>query len=122
MTAYLHHLPGRLRVRSSALRRNDSKARTAREHLAGQAGVLSVETNVTTGSLLVRYDTDRIDAQRILQALGSLGIVRHPSAPRCPAARSELARATEGLVDRFASKLVETVIERSAVALVAALI
>lgn len=123
MTTYIHHVPGRLRVRSSFLRRNDIKARTTQAHLTGQNGILSAEVNATTGSLLIHYDTSRIDVQSIFQSLRSLGITHHSTELYRPhTVQTAMAQAADGLTDRFASKLVEAVLERSAVALVAALI
>jgi hypothetical protein len=51
-----HHVPGRLRLRSAALKRNVCASEEARRHLAQIEGVTSVRANPATGSVLLEYD------------------------------------------------------------------
>ncbi len=51
----VHHLPGRLRVRSEAFL-HGAAAERAREQIARIASVRGVERDRTTGSLLIHYD------------------------------------------------------------------
>ena len=52
----LHHIPGRLRFRSAALKGNACACEMARSRLNRIRGVTSVAANPITGSLLVEYD------------------------------------------------------------------
>ena len=69
MTHYLHHVPGRLRIKNPAFKRSEGKAHAALEALTGIAGVKSAHVNETTGSLLVHYDPSVIDSAAILRIL-----------------------------------------------------
>ncbi len=69
---YIHHIPGRLRVRAGAFK-NDRRAAAVRRLLAGLPGVSSVETNSVTGSVTTRYDTARVTPAAILALLRRTG-------------------------------------------------
>lgn len=64
MNRIVSALPGRIRVREPALRarRTNERLQTV---LAGFDGVLSVEGNPVTGSLLLRYDVAKVSRQAI---------------------------------------------------------
>lgn len=60
MSLIISALPGRIRVRDTALRQPDRLARL-RTALAGLTGVLSAQGNAGAGSILLHYDTSRIE-------------------------------------------------------------
>lgn len=125
MAYFIHHVPGRLRVKSQKLKRNESFGRIIRDHLGRFDGVLSVELSVVTGSVVILYDTELTSAQAILEFLQTTGFSQDPGqAPAFAAAPAAVARSSSGprVSDKVLNKIVETVIERSAVALIAALI
>jgi len=66
MSYYVHHLPGRLRVKIPKLRNHQGRARRVGDLLAAQDGVTGVTVNPLTGSVLVNYDSDLLDEERIL--------------------------------------------------------
>lgn len=70
MIHHVHHVPGRLRIRIPALKRNVEKARVLTKALARVSGVQSVEANLLTGSLLVHYDPRVSNAAAVLSAVG----------------------------------------------------
>ena len=125
MTHYVHHVPGRLRVRSPALKRQEFKAREVREYMSAIEGVWEVEVNSVTGSVVIRYDTERVSSTTLLHSLCNLGLVAQHHLPavkgRHPvqSAGSPLAGS---VAQTFVNKIIEAAIERSAVALVAAVI
>jgi len=69
MDYYMHILPGRIRIRSSILRNNDSKILSVSQCLKSIQGVVSVRENKTVGSVLIHYDKRNISYQRILKQL-----------------------------------------------------
>jgi len=105
----VYHHPGRLRLRGEVLLRSASVAARMRDALAGVGGVSRVAHNATSGSLLVEYVPERIDADAILGALSDAGIrleapPRHCDAPRAlvGAARdlnAHVGEATRGAAD-----------------------
>ena len=119
MANYIHHVPGRLRVNTPALKKNESRARQLKSYLEGIHGVLQAETSIVTGSVVIKYDTCLISSVVILNSLRDLGYIQNVHV---------LDQATHGtrpmqkVADIFMAKLVETAVERSAVALVSALI
>jgi len=69
MSYYLHKVPGRLRVKLPQLRNHPHRSRRVRELLEAQAGVQAVSANELTGSVLIHYDSDLLEEQRILALL-----------------------------------------------------
>lgn len=120
MANYIHHVPGRLRVNIPALKKNESRARQLKFYLEGMHGVLQVETSIVTGSVVIKYDTCLINSTTILNALRDQGYIQK--------ANPVVTHATQGVhpvqnvADIFMTKLVETAVERSAIALFSALI
>ena len=71
MTDYLHHIPGRLRVRSKTLRRETASCGTTLRKLRVLTGVRSVRHNAKAGSVTVCYDTHMADADAILNLINT---------------------------------------------------
>jgi hypothetical protein len=123
----VHHIPGRLRVKSPRLKRNEAEAARARALLAGLEGVMAAEVNTVTGSLLIGYDPLRSNADRLVRVLAEHGIVRDVSPPM-PSAEppdriSRVAEDATGALGKLVvGMLVEKLVERSALALVAAVL
>jgi hypothetical protein len=62
----VHSLPGRVRLRVDALRRNPVLAQAVEQRAAAIRGVLGARANPLTGSLLIYYDC------RLIPSLGAL--------------------------------------------------
>lgn len=86
MILQLHHVPGRLRVSLSMLKRNEPAARPLRARLRALAGVRSVSVNPLTGSVIVHYDRDEFDPAALWATLHRLGYI--DQAPPCLSFRS----------------------------------
>jgi hypothetical protein len=107
--ALVHHHPGRLRLRGDELLRSGGAAARVRDALSGMDGVGRVVHNAASGSVLVEYAPERIDADMILDALADAGMRldenrRRPDASRAlvGAARglnAHVGEATRGAVD-----------------------
>lgn len=132
MSHYVHSIPGRLRVRSRAFRHHADNAETARRLLRGLEGVRSVDANLTTGSLLIRYDAGLVEPTRLLGALVARGWIEHLPVPkpRPRAAAPKVVRRwnrvanslSEALPDMIADVIADKLAQRAAVALVRAVI
>ncbi|PTB17894.1 hypothetical protein C9I57_25555 [Trinickia symbiotica] len=126
----IHHVPGRLRLKLSAIKRNDARARLAEQQLGVLDGVRSAIGNPLTGSLVVRFDPELISAERIFAELRACGLLDALAIPyvTAPAATMPqiggMARAmpSRSLADALVDKAIEALVERCAIALVAALI
>ena len=119
IATYIHHVPGRLRVNTPVLKRNEFRAGQLKSYLERMHGVLRADASIVTGSVVIKYDTFLVSADVILNSLRDLGYIQHLHvSEQAGQAPSQMQK----VVDIFTVKLVETALEKSAVALVAALI
>jgi hypothetical protein len=126
---YIHHIPGRMRIRCAALKGNAAAAAAAKAMLATQPGVESVEANTVTGSMLIRY-TGRADADRFVALLREHGYSRacHPVGTTAlrrgnsPAQDPHTAGIGFVVARTLVSFAVEKAVERSVLALVTAIL
>jgi hypothetical protein len=118
---YIHHIPGRLRVKCASLKRNDMKVRRVCDYLRGIDGVVEAEANALTGSLLIHYDAEMVRSETLLNSLKALGCVHRETDVSRPV-MDKTHPLVQRVADQVVQKAVETLIERSAVALVAAII
>lgn len=119
MVDYIHHVPGRLRVNTSMLKKNESRALQLKSYMEGMHGVLRADTSIVTGSVVIKYDACLVSADVILNSLRDLGYIQNA---RIPDYATQAVPQMQKVADIFATKLVETALEKSAVALVCALI
>lgn len=75
MDYYIHMLPGRIRIRTTALQKNDLGIHSASKLLKIIRGVISVKGNSRTGSVLVYYDSHQVSSQWILCKLAHQGFI-----------------------------------------------
>ena len=132
MSHYVHSTPGRLRVRSRAFRNSPENAETARCLLGNLEGIHSVDANLTTGSLLIRYDDHVVNSTQVLSALVAEGWIEYlPSLKPIPRAavpkvagrwRRVFDTLSETAPDMIADVIADKLAQRAAVALVRAVI
>lgn len=119
MTHQIHHVPGRLRVRVPAIRRNSRKAAPVIALLRDLRGVSTAEPNLMTGSIVIRYDPESTSADAILSVLTAGGHFRaHSPAP----ARSPAVQIQNKLANALLWYCLEKVVERSIPLLIAAIL
>jgi hypothetical protein len=115
--ALAHHVPGRLRLRSAALKGNASAGEEARHQLAQIRGVTATSANPITGSVLLEYDPSVLSEGRVIDLLAAQGHVLR--------ATEVEPEAGSGWADRTASAARDWVInalaERLALAVITAL-
>jgi hypothetical protein len=129
----MHEIPGRLRVRCPPLRKDVEKTTAIRETLELAAGVSSVAVNSTTGSFTVYYDQNRTTTATLLSVLEQHGCrldiapVREPSfrvrsRPIAIVGGRALSPHAPQVARVVAAFVVEKAIERSLLALIAAVL
>jgi hypothetical protein len=69
----VHHLRGRLRLRSARLTGNARVSEKARLHFAQLTGITSATANVCTGSLLLEYNSTLISPGTVIDVLRAHG-------------------------------------------------
>ena len=72
MVYYVHHFPGRLRLRIPALRSNPRYAADI-QNLLDICGVENIKVNHLTGNVVVFFYTDLITSQQLLELLKEKG-------------------------------------------------
>ena len=72
---YIHQIPGRIRVRTEAIRKNDCAALAIQGLLQAIPGVLSAAANPLTGSITATYDATRLTSTAILEFLREHGYI-----------------------------------------------
>lgn len=117
MSQYIHHVPGRLRIRSQSLRCRSDKALAAQNRLVSMDGVQSVRINPRAGSITILYDANALRQADLLSALHEVG---------CMSAAVRSDEHVRKVADTFGKALVGAVmqkaVEQSARTLVGALI
>ena len=118
MTHYIHHVPGRIRVKTPVIKRNGSQAKYIKELLEGTEGVLAIDINIVTGSILINYNPQVEDGETLLGLLRDQDYLHHV----LPTEDQPGLHFGQKLGEMVVNKIVETMLERSAAALIAALI
>lgn len=116
MSFYIHHVPGRLRVRTQSFRCQSSLAATVVGRLSALDGVSDVATNPRAGSITVRYQPGRCTQAELLAVLEESG---------CIGARRSAAAGDAQVAGLFGKALLgalaQTVAQRSVQTLVGVL-
>ena len=99
MSDYIHDIPGRLRVRISAVRGNPALGNQIEELLENTWGVTGIAVRTTTGSVIIRYDPQILDANRILNFLAEHGHIEMTNLSAIhPKLRTAFHRLTEVII------------------------
>jgi Heavy metal associated domain 2 len=130
MSHYVHHVPGRVRIRNKAFKNNDENAAAVRRLLQDLAGVREIELNCLTGSLLVRYDRSVLSSTKILRLLVAEGLIDHLPDLKSPRAKTGIPNFREhaardlitALPRIIADVVIEKLLQRAALALVTAVV
>jgi len=69
MNEYLHHVPGRMRIRTRVLRSESQERSQALRRLRAIPGVRSLRLNEKAASVTLYYDTAAISGPELLQTL-----------------------------------------------------
>ena len=123
MTHYIHHVPGRLRVQTPLLKRDENRAQAAEQFLLPLEGITAVRVSTLTGSITVNYQKDVISSDAILKALELRGYYRPDSVRHAEGQLHDLAsRAGNAAGKALFGFALEKAVERSAIVLIGALL
>ena len=73
MSYYLHHVPGRLRVRTPFIKGNEKRASEVQTLLGSIHGIRSTSVNTVTGSVVIHYDPRAVGPKIITEFLTEAG-------------------------------------------------
>ncbi|MFZ5792925.1 MAG: HMA2 domain-containing protein [Pseudomonadota bacterium] len=115
----VHHVPGRIRVKSPQIKNSPDRAQALERFLFAVDGVGAVSASTITGSVVIRYAVEETSGPAIMDQLRTAGFLvvqvnERPVASPAPLPKSIGQRALDAMIEK--------VIERSAVALITALI
>jgi hypothetical protein len=125
---YIHHVPGRLRVRTPHVRQHAELARFVESNLRLHPGVVDVAVSELTGSIRVLFRPDATSAETILAWLQEQGLVKDEAkVPAYGSHRNTSTSPDKNLADgaiakKLATIALETAVEKSVVLLVASLL
>jgi copper chaperone CopZ len=128
MHDYLHHVPGRLRVRVPAIKRNEYEAGLLRSNLETIDGIEKLEINMLTGSVTINYDRATTTSSSIMAGLARHGasrrfqVERSAVAVQAPSGQGTVNGVVENVGKAFFGVMLEKALERSALALIAAVV
>jgi copper chaperone CopZ len=75
MTYYLHEVPGRIRIKIPALKKDREEASCLENLLKSISGVTSVSVNTLTGSVIVYFDPEFVSSRAVLTFLSRQGYI-----------------------------------------------
>ncbi len=125
---YIHHVPGRLRLQTPQLKGNRLVAEAALDDAIAIPGVLEARVSAVTGSLVITYDQQELTPATLWQALCERGLTSGPLPIQegVPVTRAQVGllagTSDKNVVELVAGIILERLLERSAAALVGALI
>ena len=124
MSHYIHHTPGRLRIRSHQFKRNERQASAVRVAIETAPGVASADINTLTGSIVINYDRHAISVDQIWNHLRLHGLIDARLAlEHAGDAMSHSVHKVATAAGKFATGFVlEKLLERYAVALIGAVL
>ncbi len=73
MSYYIHDIPGRLRIKTPLIKRNQSIAKDIQNLLKPIIGISSTSFNLVTGSIVINYEPTAINSKDIVNALNYAG-------------------------------------------------
>src|SRR5512143_1346308 len=120
MSHYIHHVPGRLRIKTALLKRNDAQAIAVRALLGAMPGVTAAEVSTLTGSIVINYDRDTTSSSAILNKLREQGSISSSAmvskdVSGDPAVTDTMTMAGQALGKALFGVLMEKALERSAI-------
>lgn len=73
MSYYIHNVPGRLRIKTPLIKKNQSIAEDVKNLLRPIIGISSTSFNLITGSIVINYDPKVITSKEIVNTLNYAG-------------------------------------------------
>ncbi len=126
MSSRIHHVHGRLRIKSPVLKRNQAQAEAVRALLQWQQGVLKHEINPLTGSVLIHYDARLTSVDQIVDCFRQAGYItsEEGSCPIQPerALTYDVANLSKATTNAVVNAIVDKLMERSMTALISAIL
>ena len=123
MNCYIHNVPGRLRIKSPSIKKNENVADELKKTLSTMKGIATVDINLVTGSLLVNYNPKMANYKDIVGILQRKGHFDMSRAATNDQYISKAAAKAGNIVSRaLFGAFVEKALEGSALSFLAVLL
>jgi hypothetical protein len=120
---YYHHVPGRLRIKTSKVKGKDSHAEALRTLLGAHNGIRRVDVSTLTGSVVIEYERELLTGEQLLALVTEHGYFDRATARTSEQhVHAQLSRTGESVGKAIFSAMLERTFEGSAVSLIAALL
>lgn len=106
MIDYLHHVPGRLRIRSKVFRYDTTATNMAVKKLHTMAGVDSVRLNQKAACVTICYDTGLINSKQIIECLEANEFMKAPASIVRPVIKKQANKASDWRIGKEVGKIV----------------
>lgn len=124
MGHYIHHVSGRLRVKSPLIKKHAHRVETDLQALFGATpGVRDTEFNKGASCVIIYYDPELVSVDQIIEALKEAGYLDHPAPTQALWHRPHVAAKAGDLFGKAVfNVVVNKTLERSVTSLVSALL
>lgn len=123
MSYYIHNVPGRLRIKSPSIKKNENVANELKKALSTMPGIATADINLITGSLLVNYNPKSVSYKDILSMLERKGYFDPARATSTDQyVNKALSKAGNMVTKAVFGAVVERAFEGSALSLLAVLL
>jgi cation transport ATPase len=119
-TEYMHALEGRIRIKVPEIKGSPAKAGELERQVQWQSGIHSIKANPTTGNVLIYYDSQKTEPEKILNTLKELGYFQPLNANVFQA--QESPESKNSLMGLVVSSVAQSMMEMALTRLVTAII
>jgi Heavy metal associated domain 2 len=119
-TDYMHALEGRIRVKVPEIKGSPAKAGELERQVQWQSGIHSIKANPTTGNVLIYYDSQKTEQEKILNIMKEFGYLQPLTANVFQS--PELPEQKNSLMGLVVSSVAQSVMEMALTRLVTAII
>lgn len=126
MQSYIHSVPGRLRFKHPSLKKRGDRCKAIESYLSRMHGIDNAAANPLTGSIVVRYNTQRTDTDTIMASLRDEGFIHSTPTVFLNSTNGPMDKLAAGIGEKaikaVASLAVSRVLESNGLSILAALI
>ena len=119
-TEYMHALEGRIRVKVPEIKGSPAKAGELERQVQWQSGIHSIKANPTTGNVLIYYDSQKTEQEKILNTMQEFGYLQPLTTNVFKA--QELPEPKNTLMELVVSTVAQSMMELALTRLVTAII
>ncbi len=119
-TEYMHALEGRIRVKVPEIKGSPAKAGELERQVQWQSGIHSIKANPTTGNVLIYYDSQKTQQEKILKTMTEIGYLQPLTANVFKG--QELPEQKNSIMELVVSTVAQSMMEMALTRLVTAII